>query len=161
VPGIDPSSCGQNSAAAGIAAPDPHQAEYTSCGWLAVPNPENGNRFDRFGEYQNPWHLSINSQLSYAISAKMTATLVLANIVNKCFGGSATPWSIAAPPGHHGVCGYDGNFSAPYVSNLYNGFSPNDSRANGGPLNPYIAHAYAATQFADPFQAYFQIEIKL
>ena len=161
VPGIDPSSCAQNSAAAGIAASDPHQAEYTSCGWLPIPNPENGNRFDRFGEYQNPWHLSINSQFSYTISSRMTATLVLVNIVNRCFGGSTTPWSIAAPPGNHGVCGYDGNFSAPYVSNLYNGYGPNDASANGGPLNPYIAHAYAATGFADPFQAYFQIQLQL
>lgn len=161
VPGIDPSSCGQNSAAAGIAAPDPHQAEYTSCNWLAVPNPENGNRFDNFGQYQNPWQLSINTQISYAVSPKVTATVVLVNLLNRCFGGSATRWSMSGPAGAHGICSYNGNFSAPYVSNLYNGFGPNDIAANGAPLNPYIAHAYAATGFAQPFQAFFQAQIKL
>jgi len=161
VPGIDPSACAQNSATAGIAAPDPRQAEYTSCGWLTVPNPEDGNKFDSFGQYRNPWQLSINFQASYAVSPKVTATLVLANVYNRCFGGSVTPWSKSGPPGSHGICSYSGNFAAPYVSNLYNGYSPNDASANGGPLNPYIAHAYAATGFAQPFQAFFQVQIKL
>lgn len=162
IPGIDPQSCGQNSETAGIAAPDPHQAEYTSCaGFISIPNPENGNRYDRFGQYQNPWHLSLNLQASYAISPKIQATLVLVNVSNRCFGGSVTPWSQAAPPGTHGVCGYDGNGLAPYVSNFYNGFGPNDAAANGGPLNPYLRHAYAATEFTQPFQAFLQIQIKL
>lgn len=161
IPGIDPTTCGQNSAAAGIAAPDPHQADYTSCGELAIPNPENRNRFDRFGEFQNPWQLSINAQMTYTVSPKVTATLVLANIVNRCFGGTLAAWSQAAPPGSHGLCSYGGNVVAPYVSNLYNGFGPNDAAANGGPLNPFIAHAYAGAGYAQPFQAFLQLQIEL
>jgi hypothetical protein len=161
VVGVDPSACGQNSAAANIAAPNPQQPEYTSCGAIPIPDPENGNRFDGFGQYVNPSQLSINAQISYAVSAKMTTTLVLSNIVNRCFGGSVTPWSQAAPPGVHGVCNYNGNSLAPFVSNMYNGFGPNDTAANGGPLNPYIAHAYQATGFSEPFQAFFQVDLKL
>lgn len=162
IPGINPSSCGQNSATAGIAAPDPRQAEYTSCaGFISIPNPENGNRYDGFGQYRNPWHLSLNLQTSYAISPKLTATLVLANAYNRCFGGSVTPWSKAGPTGKHGICGYNGNFAAPYVSNLYNGYGPSDATANGGPLNPYIAHTYAATGFVQPFQGFLQLDVKL
>jgi hypothetical protein len=100
-------------------------------------------------------------QVAYRLSGNIRATLILANLYNRCFGGSATPWSRAAPPGAHGLCAYGGISSAPYVSNLYNGFGPNDVAANGGPLNPFVAHSYQGTLFAQPFQAFFELQVTM
>ena len=40
------------------------------------------------------------------------------------------------------VCGYSPNLF--YISNFYNGTSPNDVAANGVPLNPYFKNAFVA-----------------
>jgi hypothetical protein len=64
------------------------------------------------------------------------------------------------------VCGY--GYNKFFVSNFYNGSSPNDVAANGVPLNPYFSVPYAPT-YGDvnsvnlplPTQIYFQINFKM
>lgn len=164
IQGINPSTCAQNSATAGLVEPglNPQQADYTSCGAVVIPNPENGGRFDNFGQYRAPSSVLLNAQLSYELSNKVRASLVLANIYHRCFGGSSTPFTAAAPAGSQ-VCGYGGNLAAPYVSNFYNGLGPADQYANGAgaTLNPYTAHPYVANSFNQPFAAYLQFNIKI
>lgn len=172
--GLDPRSCTNNSAAmAGsrISKTDPLQADYTSCGFsattsgsLAIPNPETGT-FDKFGQFRQPWYSALNVALGFDVSARMRATLTLANVFNRCFGGSRTPWSTAMPPGSS-VCGYQANPF--YVSNFYNGTSPNDLGANAVPLNPHFAQPFKPNysdpnivNFSVPFNAYLQLSVRM
>jgi hypothetical protein len=174
VAGLDPRTCTNNSAGivgSAIAATDSLQADYTSCGLantptgvLYVPNPQTGT-FDRFGQYAQPYQLSFNLGVGYDISSRMKLSLTLANVVNRCFGGSRTPWSAAYPPSSV-VCAYQAN--PVYVSNFYNGTSPNDIGANGVPLNPYFAQSFVPAyrdpnveNFTVPFSAYLQLSLKL
>ena len=171
--GLDPRTCTSNlgPAGSGFTTGNPQAADYTSCnsaatpsGNLYVPNPETGH-FDRFGEFRQPWQLNLGMSVSYDLSKRVTANLVMANVFNRCFGGSNTPWSRAYPPSGT-VCGYQSNRY--YINNFYNGSSPNDIAANGVPLNPYFAHSFVPS-YADitsfglvsPFNAYFSVKIRL
>jgi hypothetical protein len=163
-PGIDPRSCTANQAGVPTA-PDHLLADYTSCvAFVSVPNPENGGRFTSLGQFRNPDQISLNVGLSYDISPKIRASAVLANVYNHCFGGTATPWTAAWPPGNN-ICQYGSNGFAPSPiathGGFYNGTGPNDVAANGVPLNPYLAHTYQPIGYNLPFQAYFSVQIKL
>jgi hypothetical protein len=164
-PGIDPSSCTNNSHAI-PSAPDPLQADYTSCtAAVSVPNPENGTgHFTSLGQFRNPDQLSVNFGLSYDISPKLRATAIVANVFTKCFGGTATAWTAAWPPGYN-ICAYGSNGYAPSPiaphGGFYNGSGPNDVVANGTTLNPYIAHTYQPIGYNMPLEAYFQLQVKL
>jgi hypothetical protein len=169
--GIDPRTCTQNQGTSGFKGVDPLAADYTSCAFAAtpsgnlyVPNPETGH-FDSFGEFTQPWQLNAGLKLSYDVNPKVRASLTVANLVNRCFGGTRAPWTAAYPPSST-VCGYSSNIF--YVNNFYNGSSPNDVAANGVPLNPYFAHsftpAYGDTNsgnYPNPLNVYVQLQVKL
>ncbi len=162
-PGIDPRTCTANSTAIPTS-PDPLKADYTTCGGsVNVPNPENGGRFTSLGQYRNPDQFTMNVALSYDVSPKITVNAILANVYNRCFGGTATPWTAAFPPGGS-RCLYGSNGFAPTPTatfgGFYNGSSPNDLAANGVPLNPYIAHPYQPIGYTMPFEAFFGVQIK-
>ncbi len=164
IPGIDPTTCKVNSRAIPTA-PDPLQADYTSCaGQVSVPNPENGGRFTSLGQFRNPDQITVNTALTYDVSPSIRVSAILANVYNRCFGGTATPWTAAFPPGYN-ICAYGSNGYAPSPiaphGGFYNGSGPNDIAANGVPLNPYIAHTYQPIGYNLPFQAYFSVQIKL
>ena len=179
VVGIDPRTCKRNSAGfvnSPISKQNRYQADYTTCGLSAaqngtapgelfIPNPQTGV-FDSFGAFRQPSQLNLSLQMSYRISARVKANLLLANLANACFGGSSEPWTRAFPPNGF-TCGYVSNYY--YVSNFYNGTSPNDHGANGKvPLNPAFAQsynpAYADTNtlvLPNPFNAYFSVNFSL
>lgn len=172
--GLDPRTCKRNSA--GVPAiHNPLQADYTTCGLAAtqngtssgelfIPNPATGT-FDSFGSFRQPSQLNFSMQMGYEVSPRVKVNVLLANLVNSCFGGSSEPWTKLFPPNGY-TCGYISNFY--YVSNFYNGNSPNDRRANGVPLNPAFATAYTPA-YADtnslvlpnPFNAYFSVNVTL
>jgi len=172
--GIDPRTCSANSRAltgSPIVKVNPLQADYTSCAFAAtpsgnlyIPNPQTGH-FDAFGEFQQPWQLNMGLSITYDVSKKVKANLIMANVFNQCFGGSNEPWSRANPP--NGVtCGYLSNLF--YVSNFYNGVSPHDVGANGVPLNPYFEQSFipawadqTSFGYVMPFNAYLTFSIKL
>ncbi|MBV9233625.1 MAG: TonB-dependent receptor [Candidatus Eremiobacteraeota bacterium] len=183
VEGLDPRTCTQNSARlvnSPIHIKNPLQADYTSCGLsevqngttagvLYIPNPETG-AFDSFGGFRQPNQLNLSLQLSYEFSPRVKANLLLANLVNACFGGSSEPWTKQWPPNSY-TCGYASggpSGTSYYVSNFYNGVSPHDRGANGVPLNPAFSQpftpAYADTNafvLPNPFNAYLQFNISL
>jgi hypothetical protein len=176
--GVDPRVCTSNSAGfinSPIHTKNPLQADYTTCGLAAtqngtspgelfIPNPQTGS-FDAFGAFRQPNQLNFSVQLGYQISPRIKVNALLANLVNACFGGSSEPWTKQYPPNSY-TCGYQSNFY--YVSNFYNGTSPNDRGANGVPLNPAFKQsftpAYADTNafvLPNPFNAYLQFNITL
>jgi hypothetical protein len=168
--GVDPRVCpggaGSNQAAVPTA-PNPGLPNYLACegpssfvngGEFAIPDPETG-KFDGFGAFVDPWVLGVNLQVGYDISPRVHLNVLVANLVTRCFGGSSEPWSTGATAPSSAVCGYGAGY---YVSNFYNGSSPNDVAANGSAVLPYMAHAYAP--FAQPFQplnVYLQLQLKL
>ena len=170
--GIDPRTCTANQATQGfITATDPLRADYTSCNFAAtasgnlyVPNPESGH-FDGFGEFRQPWQLNFGLGVTYDVTPRASFNLSIANLYNRCFGGSRTAWTTATPPSSV-VCGYNANPF--YVDNFYNGSSPNDVVANGVPLNPYFAHSFVAGyadtntyNYAMPLSMYLRFSLKL
>ncbi|MGA9945898.1 MAG: TonB-dependent receptor [Candidatus Cybelea sp.] len=176
--GNDPRVCTNNSAGflnSPIHTKNPLQADYTTCfsaatqsgsspGSLFIPNPETGS-FDNFGAFREPSQLNLSLQLGYQLSPRVKVNALLANLVNACFGGSSEPWTKQFPPNSF-TCGYQANYY--YVSNFYNGVSPNDRGANGVALNPAFKQpfipAYADTNafvLPNPFNAYFQFSVTL
>ncbi len=169
--GLDPRTCSQNQGTSGFTTGNPQNADYTSCasaatpsGNLYVPNPETG-RFDGFGAFRQPWQLNLGLQVGYDLNPRLRLSLSATNLLNRCFGGSATPWSRAFAPSST-VCGYQANPF--YVNNFANGSGPTDAAANGVPLNPYFAHSfvpsYADTTsfgYAQPLQIFARLEVRL
>lgn len=161
--GWDPTSCNQNQAAAGIpsavAAGLGQNADWTSCtAQLNIPNYETGT-FDRMGAYTQPTQLVGNLQISYDLSKQVRLNVLVANLINNCFGGSRAPWTV----GGSGACNYglDPFFATPGVSNNYNGTGPNDVAANGTAAIPYNAHAYSVQSIRNPIQLFVQLNLKL
>jgi hypothetical protein len=175
--GLDPRTCSANQSTQGIPdAPNPLTADYTSCssaavgangtnpGYLYIPNPYTGT-FDTFGRFRQPWELNLGLQARYDLSPSITANLAVVNLVNSCFGGSSEPWTKVYPPNSH-VCGY--GYNKFFISNFFNGASPNDVKANGVPLNPYFSVPFAPT-YGDvnsfnlplPLQMFFQVQFRL
>jgi len=179
--GIDPRNCASNQlngGRVGASSPQANRADYQTCafspytpnGFLAIPNPYSGT-FDNIGQYREPWLFNLSAQLSYEFSPKVKGTLLLSNLVNRCFGGDKTPWS-SAYPANNVVCGYWGNTPffigtpnpAGGMSNgagFFYGASPHDP-ANGtaGYPHPYD-FPYAPVSGGIPFQAYFSLNIRL
>jgi hypothetical protein len=85
--GIDPAS--------GCGAPlvgDRYNAS-TCPGVVYIPNPFTG-AYDPIGAYTQPNELIANLQLSYDVSPRIQLVGILTNIVNYCWGGTSTPWSV-------------------------------------------------------------------
>ena len=169
--GVDPRTCTSNLGSSGFTTGNPQSVDYTSCnsaatpsGSLYVPNPETGH-FDGFGEFRQPWQFNLGMQVSYDVSPRVTANLIVTNLFNRCFGGSSTAWSRAYAPSST-VCGYQSNRY--FINNFYNGTGPNDLVANGVPLNPYFAHSFVpsyadvtALGFPTPLNFYFAIKVRM
>ena len=178
--GVDPRTCGSNQASLApvvtVGAAYGQLPNYQSCGAtpftgngvLAIPNPTTGT-FDGEGQYREPWQFNLTLQGSYNISRRVTATLTLANVVNRCFGGSKTPWSSAYAPGSI-VCGYASNgayIGNPSYSNYQTGsgffYGANGADpANGTAGYPGVMNqAFAPYSGGLPLQAYLEVQFKL
>ena len=177
--GVDPRTCKDNQAGAngvtppvaGVGAAFAQDANYYSCGaslatqsgYLAIPDPYTGS-FDGVGKYREPWQINVGALVNYDVSNNVSLTLNVANIFNRCFGGSTTPWSKAFPANDY-VCGYTGNpFSwtglTPGAGFFY-GASPADPANGTVDFSKALLYPYATYTGALPFQAYLQMQIKL
>ena len=166
--GMDPRSCYYNQRVSGIPSSVPLHADYTSCshaltsdgstpGYLYVPNPQTG-KFDSFGQFRQPWQFNLGAQMSYDVTPRITAKMVVANIVNTCFGGSSTSWSKFYPPNGY-TCAYTSN-TFYNGANFYQGTSPYDIRANGVKENPYFAQPFVPS-YGDPFSGNFPLALNM
>ena len=178
VSGIDPRTCFYNSSylkqKSSPGTPF-RQADYTSCsladaqngtspGTLYIPDPTTGH-FDTFGAFRQPSQMNLSLQMSYDVTPRVKISLLMANLVNACFSGTPTAWSGQYPPNSY-TCGYVGN--SYYVSNFYNGTSPNDVKANGTALNPAFRQPFIpawadsnAFVIPGPFNAFVQASVKI
>jgi hypothetical protein len=177
--GLDPRTCADNQAGANGATPPVagagaygQYANYYSCGaslatesgYLAIPDPYTG-AFDGVGAFREPWQFNLGAMIRYEISPKVTATLNLANIYNRCFGGSSTAWSKAFPANNY-VCGYaDYNAYAwtgtqPGAGFFY-GASPTDPANGTQPYSSALSYPYNTLSGGLPFQAYLQLQVKI
>lgn len=169
--GLDPRFCTQNSAGAGITAvspsTDPLQANWLSCGYsstpgglLAVPNPYNG-RFDGLGTYREPSQIDVSLQMTYDFTPKVKGTLILANLYQTCFGGTAAPWT-AAFPANTALCAYgSAGGSGLFAGNFIQGTGYNDTAANGLTIPQNFRYPYTGLGGNYPFNAYFRVDIKI
>jgi hypothetical protein len=78
----------------------------------------------------------------------------VANLYQRCVGGSSTPWTKIYPPDHNACAYYRNQF---FISNFYNGSSPNDTSANGVPLNPYFGAAFIPSYDGNDVNSYNQV----
>jgi hypothetical protein len=108
-------------------------------------------------------------QISYELTPKIKASLLLANIYNRCFGGSSAPWTTFSPPGAT-VCGYDSNFGSTYAGAP--GLTPPGTGyfLGNSPTNPVNGTTWsqAATYYPYqpqtsflPFTAYLTLQFKI
>ncbi len=177
IEGLNPTSCVQNQAAAGVASGG-QLGDYQSCtGTVPVPNPQTG-RFDAVAQFINPWIFNLGGQISYDFSPRVTATVSLANILNRCFGGSPEPWTAAYKP-NEAVCTYSQQYNPWSLNPTYITWSPGEAYNTAGagyfygssPADPangtagypsvynYPYTPQALTGY--PFQAYFQLTVKI
>jgi hypothetical protein len=179
VAGLDPRACTQNSQSAQITTASPNtnplQCDYLTmitgnasptpvAGQLFIPNPQTGS-FAQPGQFRNPWIATMNLQLRYDLSPRVTVLGTLSDIWHTCFGGTKAAWTSAYPAGVNN-CAYGVN--GLYASNFYNGTSPADAAANGAAAQTWETQSYLPSFYGStgsgtpwPFNAYFQLQIKL
>ena len=163
--GYDPRYCQANQTAI-VGSDTPGNANYQSCGnnpalasMLAVPNPLTGS-FNGLGQYRDPWQLNIGANISYQFTKRVSGTLTLANLVNRCFGGNTPSGSLYTPGTIN--CGWASNGS--YISNYYYGSSPSQASnysGAGGSYLPWLNQPYVPVSNGLPIQAYFQLNVSL
>ncbi len=160
-PGTDPFKCDALTAVGTLS---------NAAGQLYIPNPQTGS-FASPGQYRNPWLAVGNLGFTYDFSRRISASVTLANLFHTCFGGTSTPWTKAYGPSPN-VCNYEPAgpvTTGEYVSNFYNGTSPNDVAANGVAPRAWQLQSYlpfqgfggAAGFIPSPFNAFFQVTVKV
>ncbi|MBV8154269.1 MAG: TonB-dependent receptor [Candidatus Eremiobacteraeota bacterium] len=114
-PGIDPAAGGCQP----LGGPFGNRYSAPTCNaTMAIPDTYTG-QFDNLGSFLQPNEFTMNLQLSYDVSPRLSLTGVLANIVNNCWGGTAQAWTYA----NGQVCGFAaGGFAGTIfpVGNVYN-----------------------------------------
>jgi outer membrane receptor protein involved in Fe transport len=96
-----------------------------------IPDPYTG-KFDTIGAFAAPAQFLANLQLSYDVTPRLTIVTNLVNIVNTCFGGSKTAFTVG------GTCGY-GVLAGGATGAVGNTYNP------GSPVQPYVALPYSPT----------------
>jgi hypothetical protein len=129
---------------------------------------------DSVGQYQEPWQLNIGAFIKYEVSPKITANLTLTNLVNRCFGGTKAAWANAFPA-NSVVCGYSSNplgtgnttYIGPqngqpgFGGGFFYGANGHDAANGGGTYAPAYNYPFAPYSGLLPFQAYFEVQVKL
>jgi len=171
VAGIDPRSCVANQGQIGVVRGS-QDGDYQTCpSAIAIPDPVTG-QLATIGEYRNPWDLNLGAQLSYAITPRVRASVLLANIFNRCFGGSSEEWTAAFPP-NSVICSY--GYNQTYLgwspaeaydtagAGFFYGNSPHSSvnGTTGYPRQFDVPYSPQTYQIAAPLQAYFTVNVQL
>lgn len=91
-PGYVPQSCTADPASTPLTPGVSCNGVYTTAagvtenvGAVFLPDPYTGGKFDTPGSLREPAQLTLNLQMSYDISPRMTLTLIANNLYNKCF----------------------------------------------------------------------------
>ena len=135
----------------------------TCTGRLSLPDPYTGV-FDAPGAFRNPVNLTLNTNMSYQVSPRITVNLALTNIFSNCFGGQQTGFTYEWGSK---VCDYGGiSYVDPayYVQPVGNVYNPTDK------VQKYLQYPYEpefgpnnidGNSTVEPFSAYLTVQIKL
>lgn len=156
--GVAPDTCG---ALTGAVAGDPRYPygapggsgfDYASCTGQpsgGIPDPYTG-KFDTIGAFSQPNNLELHLQLAYDVTKRVSLVVNLANLVNTCFGGTKTGFTVK------GACNYglvgDGIAGGGDVGNTYN---------PGSPVQPYVNTPYQPFFSTSPFGVFVSARVKL
>ncbi len=122
---------------------------YASCGTLAGGIPDNfTGKFDTLGAFVDPSILQLHLQIAYDVTKRVSLVVNLANVVNECFGGTKTGFTV------HGACSYGvvANGATGGVGNTYN---------PGAPIQPYVSAPYVPSFATNPFGVFVSARVKL
>jgi outer membrane receptor protein involved in Fe transport len=156
-PGIDPTSCTKG--LVGTTAGDPRYpygavgglpVDAANCGTLAaIPDIYTG-RFDGVGAFVAPSNLALHTQVTYDLNKRITLVANFANIVSRCFGGTAVPFAV-----NH-ACQYGATYGAGSGPiSVGNVFNPGDN------IQPFLRTPYDPLFLTAPFQMFFEARIKI
>jgi hypothetical protein len=112
-----------------------------------IPDPYT-KQFDSLGAFIAPSQFQMHLQLSYQASAKTTLVANFTNIIDSCFGGTKTGFTVS------GACGYGvvGGGLAGDVGNAYN---------PGAHIQPYVNTPYEPFFRLYPFNMYFTAQFRM
>jgi hypothetical protein len=106
-------------------------------------------KFDTIGAFAAPAQLLVHLQVAYDITPRVSLVANLANIINRCFGGSRTGFTV------NGACSYQvlAGGTSGAVGNAYN---------PGSPVQPYAALPYSPSWTnITPFGLYVSARVKI
>jgi TonB dependent receptor len=166
-PGIDPAACnGPNAILPGVNGYN-GGGRYNAlqCGALSsIPDVYTGV-FDPVGSFTQPNEISMNMQMSYEVSPRVSLVGALTNIFNTCFGGTKAAWTSSFGAAcSYNISGVGGEINP--VGNIYNpaGY------ATGSIVQPFRKYPYGVTfgpfnqngtALINPFNFYVTAKIKL
>jgi hypothetical protein len=156
-PGIDPTTC--TGGLPGTTANDPRYPygapggapyDQTTCGSnFAIPNPYT-HRFDNVGAFVSPNQLLLHTQITYDVNKRVTLVGNFANIINRCWGGTAVAFGV-----NH-ACNYTATYGAG------SGPTPIGNQYNpGNAIQPMLVSPYLPQFPSYPFNMYFEARIKI
>jgi Carboxypeptidase regulatory-like domain/TonB dependent receptor len=104
-----------------------------------IPDPFTGG-YDGIGAFTQPNELIANLQLSYDVSPRIQLVGILTNLVNYCWGGTKTPWSV----NDGNVCAYNNVSGTIYPVAPYGvpGAIVNPPGFNGSIIQPFRKYPY-------------------
>jgi len=104
-----------------------------------IPNPFTGV-FDPIGAFTEPNELIANLQLTYDVSPRIQLVGALTNIVNYCWGGSKTAWTVA----DGNICSYSNLEGTVYPVAPYGtpGAIVNPQGYSGSQIQPFRKYPY-------------------
>ena len=116
-------------------------------------------QFDNFGAFREPSSVTMNLQVGFQASKNIQLQLTAVNLVNRCFGGTATPWNNA---GSTIGCWY----GTPFYTSAGNFFNPGDqfqqqAQYPYAPTVGYNASQQAYGVQSNPFQLFLEAKIRL
>lgn len=116
---------------------------------LTIPDPYTG-RFDGIGAFVAPAHLLLHAQLTYEVNKRVTLVASFANIINRCWGGTAVPFAVGRACSYGATAGA-GTGPAP----IGNAFNP------GWAIQPMLQSPYYPLFAGYPFNTYIEARVKL
>jgi hypothetical protein len=153
-PGVAPDTCaGTFGAVTGdprykYGAPGGGSYDATLCGGSVDIPDMFTNTFDTIGAFRAPSQVLLHTQITYDVNKRLTLVGNLANIINKCFGGTTTGFTV------NNACSY-GIISPSGLAPVGNVYNP------GFAIQPYLARPYSPFFSTFPFNVYFEARMKL
>jgi hypothetical protein len=127
---------------------------------LSIPDPYTG-QFDAIGAFREPAQLLGHLQIGYELTARVSLSLTLANLLQTCFGGQHTAftyyWS-------NQTCLYTNLIGGPTTPPVGNAYNPgaNVQTFLRYPYQPYFGtYNDQTSSLMQPFNAYFTVRVKI